>query len=348
VESNDGRIRISLEDVASQPQPAAIPEVASATGRSYGNIQSAVQELALPEERGSIWMRGWFYLGFAGFFGAFLAWGICEPFFVDGGGQAQRWGNIALVPLVVALICIGFSISESVVERSAQKAITRGLLSVPLSIILGFVFYFIANLIFALSIGLVHAMGVQSNRSPGFWVARGIAWMAFGAASGVVYGIVGQSGKRTLYGVLGGILGAGLGGILFDPIDMLAGNAALSRCIGFALFGLCTGVGVGLVESALKDRWLYVTSGPLAGKQFILYKPRTVMGSEQTSDIYLFKDKEILPQHVMLEMVGPRVQLRALGVCYVNGQPVHQRVLESGAMVQIGRYAFRYQERQRS
>jgi ubiquitin-protein ligase len=36
---------------------------------------------------------------------------------------------------------------------------------------------------------------------------------------------------------------------------------------------------MGLVGSALKDRWLYVTSGPLAGKQFILYKPQTIMGA---------------------------------------------------------------------
>ena len=106
-----------------------------------------------------------------------------------------------------------------------------------------------------------------------------------------------MSSKRMLYGVLGGVIGAGLGGIVFDPIAMLTHGGAPSRAVGFGLVGLATGVAVGLVESALKDRWLYVTAGPLAGKQFILYKPRTVIGSDQKCDIYLFKDSNILPKN---------------------------------------------------
>ena len=81
---------------------------------------------------------------------------------------------------------------------------------------------------------------------------------------------------------LGLLLGAGLGGIIFDPIAMATKGGAPSRAVGFALVGIATGVAMGLVESALKDRWLYVTSGPLAGKQFILYKPLTTIGSSQS------------------------------------------------------------------
>jgi len=86
----------------------------------------------------------------------------------------------------------------------------------------------------------------------------------------------------------------------------------------------------------------------LAGKQFILYKPRTVMGSDQSCDIYLFKDTNILKEHAMVELTGSRIMLRAIGQTYVNGQPVRQQVLMSGVVLQIGRYAFRYQERQRN
>jgi len=60
----------------------------------------------------------------------------------------------------------------------------------------------------------------------------------------------------------------------------------------------------GLVESALKDRWLYVTAGPLAGKQFILYKPRTIVGSDQKCDIYLFKDSNIAKEHAIIDWRG--------------------------------------------
>ena len=172
--------------------------------------------------------------------------------------------------------------------------------------------------------------------------------MVFGAAGGVLYGLIGLSGKKILYGVLGGVIGAGLGGLLFDPIALLTHGGAPSRAVGFGLVGLATGVGVGLVESALKDRWLYVTAGPLAGKQFILYKPRTVMGSDQSCDIYLFKDTNIAKEHAIIELSGSRIMLLAIGQTYVNGQPVRQQVLPNGAVVQIGRYAFRYQERQRN
>jgi hypothetical protein len=105
---------------------------------------------------------------------------------------------------------------------------------------------------------------------------------------------------------------------------------------------------MGLVESALKDRWLYVTAGPLAGKQFILYKPVTTLGSSQQADLYLFKDADILPAHATLLLKGSRIHLAAAGPVSVSGSPVRaSRVLQSGDTLRIGRYGFRYQEKQR-
>jgi type III secretion system (T3SS) inner membrane Yop/YscD-like protein len=138
-----------------------------------------------------------------------------------------------------------------------------------------------------------------------------------------------------------------LGGVLFDPIALFLNNAMVSRLVGFGLFGLATGAAIGFVESALKDRWLYVSAGPLAGKQFILYKPQTSIGSQQQCDIYLFKDSSILPQHAMLEARGNQMLLRAAAPVYVSGMPTQSRVLLSGDVIQIGRYTFRYNERLR-
>src|SRR4029077_1287235 len=140
---------------------------------------------------------------------------------------------------------------------------------------------------------------------------------------------IGMSAKKAYYGILGGVIGAGLGGVLFDPIALATKGGAPSRGVGFALLGLATGIAMGFVESALKDRWLYVTAGPLAGKQFILYKALTVIGSQQQSDIYLFKDSNILPQHAVIEVSGARVQVRALGDVYVGGQSVKLQVLQT-------------------
>jgi hypothetical protein len=340
-------IKITLDDLAQVPTPEAPPSaVVSATGgRSYGSISTGDEvPAAVGEERGSFLLQGWFYLGLAGFAGALIGWAICEPAFVDGPSP-HRWGNTWLLPMVVTLICVACAISESIVERSFRKALIRSALALPLGVVLGFVFYAFANIIFNVGIAFCRGAGAQSFRNPALWIVRGIAWMVFGAAAGLVYGILGQSSKKALYGALGGIMGAGIGGVIFDPIGLALHGAATSRAVGFGLLGMAAGVGMGLVESALKDRWLYVTAGPLAGKQFILYKSATVLGSSQQCDIYLFKDANILPQHAVVEITGSRVQIRCARPVFVGGSPTRLQVLQSGAIVQIGRYTFRYQEK---
>lgn len=349
--SEKDAIKITLEDLANVavPESQPSPVVTNASGvRSYGTVtEAAEQGPAIPEERGSILLQGWFYLGIAGLLGALAGWAMAEPGFVDGP-HANRWGNFLIVPMIIALVSFGFAIAESTVERSLKKAALRGLLSFPLGIVLGFVFSFMAEMIYAIGMRLCYEMGARTEGNPAFWITRGIAWMVFGAAGGMVYGIVGQSAKKGKYGVLGGIIGAGLGGLVFNPIAMATHGGAVSRAVGFALVGLATGVGMGIVESALKDRWLYVTAGPLAGKQFILYKNRTSIGSRQESDIYLFKDPSILPEHAVIEVAGARVQVRAKGNVTFAGYSIQSRVLQDGDLLQIGRYSFRYKERHRA
>jgi hypothetical protein len=344
-------IKITADDLADVVIPESVitsPGAQTSGAKVYGTINDAAEQFVqVPTEKGSILLQGWFYLGLAGLVGALAAWGIAEPGFVDGAGS-QRWGNIILIPLIITLMCIGFGVSESAVERSFRKALLRGALALPLGILLGFVFYLMAEIVYSTLMGLAHEAGAQTHRNPAVWIARGIAWMVFGAAGGVVYGIVGQSSNKGTYGVIGGAIGAGLGGVLFDPISFATHVGSVSRAVGFALVGLATGVGMGLVESALKDRWLYVVAGPLAGKQFILYKSETSIGSRQESDIYLFKDPNVLPRHAVIIISGARVMLQATGPVLWAGQPVHNRVLQDGDLLQLGRYAFRYKEKHRA
>jgi hypothetical protein len=347
--SDNNPIKITLDDLqnVATPETGAEAVAGAPSERNYGSINTIGDDIAVAApERGSILLQGWFYLGAAGIIGALIGWAICEPAFIDGRG-GHRWGNTWLVPMIVAFLCVAFAVAESVVERSLGKALQRAALAFPLGIVFGFILGVVADVIFAIGVSISAQAGVTSERSPAFWITRGIAWAAFGVAAGAVYGIVGLSGKKAGYGILGGVIGAALGGVLFDPIAMATHGGAASRAIGFALTGMATGIGIGLIESALKDRWLYVTSGPLAGKQFILYKPTTVIGSQQQCDIYLFKDSNVLPRHAVLENRGSRLQITAFGPVYVSGVPVQKQVLQSGALLQIGRYGFRYQEKQR-
>lgn len=345
-------IKITLQDLdalgvsAPGPEPIVAPPPGS---RVYGTITDAADKApVVAEDKGSLLLKGWFYLGAAGLLGAFAGWAIAEPSFVDGG--ARRWGNYLLIPLIVALMSAIVGVAESIVERAPRKAAIRTLIALPLGLAFGGIFMLFADLVFRIMVGVVASMGVRTFEHPAFWIARGVAWSVFGAAGGLVYGIVGQSFKKGQYGVLGGMIGAFIGGAIFDPIVMMTGGerAVLSRAVGFSLLGMATGISMGIVESALKHRWLYVTSGPLAGKQFILYKAITTLGSEQQSDIYLFKDQAILPNHAVIATHGSRTKLTAMGAVFVAGSPVQNRILQEGDLIQIGRYAFRYKEKARA
>jgi hypothetical protein len=344
-------LKITLEDLAGVEMPVAAPAgnmvPVAAGAKQYGNITAPADGPAVvAEEKGSIFLQGWFYLGAAGLLGALAGWGICEPFFIDSH-TGSRWGNIVILPFVVMLTCLGLGVAESIVERSAKKAMVRGLLGLALGLVGGFIFDWIANIFFAMGTAIIISLGVQTAKNPAFWIVRGLAWAVFGVAGGIVYGLVDRSGTKMKYGIFGGLIGSALGGMVFDPISFATKTGGVSRGVGFALLGLATGVAIGIVESALKDRWLYVASGPLAGKQFILYKPMTTIGSSQSSDIYLFKDTSILPQHAIIEMRGAQTFIRSAGPVFVSGAPARNRALQSGDLIQIGRYAFHFRERQR-
>ena len=349
---NKPTLKITLEDLAAVELPAQIPAgnmaAAAAGAKQYGNIAAPADGPAVAtEEKGHIFLKGWFYLGLAGLVGSLVGWGICEPYFSEAAGR-RSWFSFFTLPVIVMLTCLGLGVAESIVERSGKKALIRGLLALALGAVFGIIFYIAAEFIYAILRQIIFSLGVQTNRNPAFWLVRGIAWAVFGVAGGIVYGLVDRSGAKTKYGILGGLIGAGLGGTVFDPISFATRTGSLSRAVGFGLLGLATGVAIGIVESALKDRWLYVASGPLAGKQFILYKPFTTIGSSQSCDIYLFKDTSILPQHGAIEMRGAQTFIRSDGPVFVSGAPVRNRALQSGDLIQIGRYAFHFRERQRN
>ena len=145
--NNNETIKITLDDLANVPAQVEPPATtATATGaRNYGTIGAGEESpLALNEERGSVLLQGWFYLGIAGFAGAMAGWAICEPTFMDGP-QPHRWGNVWLLPMVIALTCVACAVSESVVERSWRKALLRSALALPLGVVFGFVFDLFAN-----------------------------------------------------------------------------------------------------------------------------------------------------------------------------------------------------------
>src|SRR5260370_33412703 len=125
-DKNNEPIKITLDDLARLEAPApaaaaAMPGRGPGGAKVYGSVgEAADQRVETHEERGSILLQAWFYLGIAGLLGAILAWAISEPAFIDSGGH--RWGNLWMMPVVAMLQCVGFLIAERISDRPAQKS----------------------------------------------------------------------------------------------------------------------------------------------------------------------------------------------------------------------------------
>jgi pSer/pThr/pTyr-binding forkhead associated (FHA) protein len=88
--------------------------------------------------------------------------------------------------------------------------------------------------------------------------------------------------------------------------------------------------------------------GPLAGKQFILYRSPTVIGSSPKCDITLVSDKSVAPQHAAISQTGGQHSIADLGSpggTRVNGQAVRTRTLRSGDRIGLGQTTFIYEDR---
>ena len=144
-----------------------------------------------------------------------------------------------------------------------------------------------------------------------------------------------------------------MGGFLFDPIGIVLGQVGeglLSRLIGLVILGAAVGAMIGLVEELLKDAWLRVEQGFLAGKQFVIYKTPTIIGSSPKCQIYLFKDVAVEPRHAAIHIVGNYYEIEDLQSpqgTFVNHQPVTRRRLQSGDRIRIGKTVFHYSEKKK-
>ena len=117
---------------------------------------------------------------------------MAEPGFVDGPENAHRWGNVWMIPLLVTLMCVGFAVAESIVERSTKKAWIRGGLALPLGVVLGFIFSGMANVFYSIGLNICFQAGVRSfiilrcgSRAelPGWCLGPRVEWSTASLAS---------------------------------------------------------------------------------------------------------------------------------------------------------------------
>lgn len=306
-----------------------------------------------------------FYLSLAGMFGALAAWAVLEPFIDDTeleNNDGFDLPSFLLFPTVAAGIGLLLGMVEGLVCRNPARAATSALVGLGIGFIAGCVALFAAGIVFMTLLSLAVSVGPPASdtglpRGFGFlllMMGRGAAWAIAAIAAGIGQGIALRDKKIVLNGVIGAVLGGLAGGMLFDPIYVMLSSpesAAASRAVGFAMIGILVGLFIGLVENWTKTAWLLMKAGPLAGKQFILFRNPTVVGSSPKCDIYLFKDAAIEPRHALIHDRGGRFEIEDAGSAdgtYVNGRPIKKHVLGAGDQIVIGKTVLEFSLRDKN
>lgn len=265
--------------------------------------------------------------------------------------------GMLLFPLVAGLVGLAIGAADGLICRLRRRALLGGLVGFLVGFIGGFVSAFLAGLIYAPVARMAMDWMDGGLSTVGFilqMAGRTLAWGMAGMAMGLGQGIVLRSKRLFLYGFIGGLIGGLFGGLLFDPVDLLLlggdkPSAHWSRLIGFTVIGMCVGAMIGVVELLARDAWLRMVEGPLAGKEFLLFKESMRLGSSRRCDIYLFNDPLVSDHHATLRAIGDDSELENCSKAHpalVNGRPVGTVRLRHGDRITIGRTVFVFERRQ--
>jgi hypothetical protein len=256
--------------------------------------------------------------------------------------------SLAVFPVIAAFVGLFVAAADGILSRAWRRAALSGLVGLASGLALGLVTSFLGELVYSAGRGFVESLADGEDSLPALlaqMATRSLAWAVTGMAMGLGQGIALRSRKLLVNGLLGGTMGALLGGLLFDPIDRLVpngvgGGAELSRAAGFVVIGLTTGLMIGVVELLAREAWLKMLTGPLAGKEFVLFKNPTVIGSSPKADVYLFKDPDVEPVHARVHQVAESYEVEdaaGTGQLFLNGRPVRRARLEAGDQVRLGK-----------
>jgi len=261
--------------------------------------------------------------------------------------RLMNWGHrLVWYAIVGVVIAIALGTAENIMGRNWRSVIVTSGVAMIVAVAGAFLISLFINKVYhALGGGYV---GVSFKRQ---MLARTVVWAIFGMFLCLAPGLVMKSPKKLFIGLVGGFIGGFIGGMLFEPVDRLLGSDVISRLVAFVAIGVAAGFATGVIESAVKSGWLKVTSGVIAGKQFIIYKNPTYLGSSPLCEVYLFKDEKIQPHHAAVHVVRGGYEIEDLNdesQTFVNGEPVIRARVRNGDEIQIGSSSFVFQERKQS
>jgi hypothetical protein len=264
---------------------------------------------------------------------------------IDALAASDYWRNLIANVLAFGLcgmfISVGLSVAEPVVDRNMHAVVVNGSVGAALGLLGGLGASVVVDRIYHLIGGTDHGMLQQ-------YVAQCVSWAVLGSFVALAPGVVARNRKRLWIGLAGGAAGGAIGGILLEPLSQLSGSPEFGRLAAICCIGAITGAATGIIENVTRTGWLKVTAGPIAGKQFILYRNPTYIGSAPDCQIFLFRDPKVGRRHAAIHLVNGRIEIEDLPLgapTYINREPIHRQKLRHGDQIMIGATAFLYQEK---
>lgn len=278
-----------------------------------------------------------------GFAAGCLVWVVIEPFMAVGGGTfyfrlIMQGGLIGAV--YGAVLGSGEGISVSI----PRKTVTGVLLGFGIGFIAGTAAILIAQgmLLILAGSGSASIADITGRHLP---LARILGWTFMGAVLGIVEGVRARSIRRALFGAAGGTLGGLAGGLFFEGLNTTNVSVSLLRLFGFCILGIFIGGGFSLLESLGRFGILKVMNGRYKGKEFILSKRTTSIGTENRCDISIPGDPDMQPFHAQVvrknrEMAVERKTDKAS--LLVNDKSCETQRLKYEDVVRIGSTVIRF------
>lgn len=235
----------------------------------------------------------------------------------------------ALIALFIGLF---LGLGEGIYYGSKENAIKYALIGAGISIVVGAVSGYLAQWMYA---------SMLTDYSSDFTKAlvRGLGWAIMGIGIGLSVGLIKPEQKRIIFCSLGGVIGAFIGGFLFNYVCDIIPNDIVARGFAIVIMGLLIGVGVGVLEQFAKAAWLKVIRGEFEGKEYLVFEGTTSIGNSGKNTIVLFKDKLVAPNHCDIVQEGSKYVLVDKGSpmgTVVNGMRITRHVLKQGDAVAIG------------
>ncbi len=262
-----------------------------------------------------------------GAWGGFVAWALLDPVLgVNPGSPVLD----ALINGAIVGVCVGGLTSAflGVMEGSLKRGLRGLAVGLAAGLVGGAAGLLIGELLF------------QAARQA--VVMRVVGWTIFGMAIGASEGVLARSGRRLLFGVIGGLAGGLLGSLAFIAVRELLTRPTFSRALGFTILGALLGLFIGLafkLGGKLGGVLRVVSSGRNEGKEIVLDKALIRIGRDDGGDLGLYGDKNIEFRHAEIrrEPQGHVIYAVSQAPVLVNRQTIVSKTLSAGDRIQIGR-----------